>query len=210
MNSGAWITLVATAALLALVSRGSRLGEWIFKPLASTGFVLSALQHGATTTRFGQAVLAALVLSWWGDVLLIPRAELSFLAGLGAFLLGHVGFAVAFVIRGVAWPVALGGLCLLAVPLWGVGRWLLPKVPAEMKLPVMAYMGVITVMVALSAGTYAAHGNAILPLGAVCFYLSDLSVARDRFVAPGFANKAWGWPLYFGAQLLAAYSLVAG
>ena len=102
MNVGAWITVVAVAALHVAVSRGSRPGEWLLKPLASTGFVLAALQWGALGSGYGRAVLAALCLSWWGDVLLIPRSQTSFLLGLGAFLLGHVGYAVAFVVRGVS------------------------------------------------------------------------------------------------------------
>jgi hypothetical protein len=77
-------------------------------------------------------------------------------------------------------------------------------VPAAMKAPVMAYMAVITAMVALAAGTVALHGNAYILLGAVSFYLSDLSVARDRFVVTAFSNKLWGWPLYFGAQIVLA------
>ena len=32
-------------------------------------------------------------------------------------------------------------------------------------------------------------------------------VARDRFIAPGFANAAWGLPLYYGAQLVLALTL---
>jgi uncharacterized membrane protein YhhN len=31
-----------------------------------------------------------------------------------------------------------------------------------------------------------------------------LSVARDRFVVPGFVNRAWGLPLYYAAQLVLA------
>ncbi len=45
--------------------------------------------------------------------------------------------------------------------------------------------------------------------GAVSFYVSDLSVARDRFLAPGFSNRIWGLPLYYGGQPLLAWS-VAG
>ena len=26
-------------------------------------------------------------------------------------------------------------------------------------------------------------------------------MARDRFVAPGFDNRLWGLPLYYGAQI---------
>lgn len=44
----------------------------------------------------------------------------------------------------------------------------------------------------------------LLLAGAFLFFLSDLSVARERFVAPGFANKLWGLPFYYGGQLLLA------
>ena len=74
-----------------------------------------------------------------------------------------------------------------------------------MKAPVLAYMVVISTMVALAVGTVVAHGNAWIVVGAVGFYLSDLSVARDRFVARGWVNRVWGLPLYFGAQLVLAW-----
>lgn len=33
-----------------------------------------------------------------------------------------------------------------------------------------------------------------------------LAVARNRFVAPGFANELWGVPLDYGGQILLALS----
>jgi hypothetical protein len=36
------------------------------------------------------------------------------------------------------------------------------------------------------------------------FNLSELAGARHRFVANSFANRAWGLPLYFAAQLVLA------
>lgn len=202
----AWIllTIVAVALLLHAESRGSRAGIWTWKPIASTGFVATALAAGATSTTYGTWVLAALVLSWWGDVLLIPKTRGSFLLGLGAFLLAHVAYVAAFVSRGVSFTAAVAGLVVLTVPFVAVARWLLPKVPAPMVLPVRAYMLVITAMVACAFATAVAHGGGAILAGALAFYLSDLSVARDRFVAPGFDNKLWGWPLYFGAQLVLA------
>lgn len=204
MNAGAWLTVVATVVLLGVAHQAWKPGEWLAKPLAAAGFVLSAWQHGALSSTYGTWVFAALVLSMGGDVALIPRTPRTFLAGLGLFLLGHVGFAGAFVARGVSWPATGAALAGLGVVLVVVMRWLMPKVPPNMRVPVLAYMAVITAMVALSVGTLIAHGNAWIVVGAVCFYLSDLSVARDRFVAPGFSNKTWGWPLYFGAQLVFA------
>ena len=204
MNLGAWVTVLSLAALFVAVHRGSKVGEWVFKPLAATGFVISALQHGALQSRYGVLIYLGLCLSWWGDVLLIPKTKKTFLAGLGAFLLAHLAYAAAFVARGMSWTAAIAGFVVLTLPLAAVGRWLLPKVPTSMRLPVRAYMAVITVMVACAMGTVVAHGGLAVLIGALAFYLSDLSVARDRFVSPGFDNKLWGWPLYFGAQLVLA------
>ncbi len=203
--SYAAVTVASVALLLESSRRGSRAGERVFKPLASTAFVAAAVANGAQRTPYGAAVLAGLAFSWCGDVLLLSRAKRVFLAGLGAFLLGHVAYAVAFVRRGFSPGAALAALAALALPLALVRRWLLPFVDRPMRAPVLAYMAVITVMVALAVGTVAARGEPWVLVGAVMFYLSDLSVARDRFVAPGWRNKVWGWPLYFGAQLVLGY-----
>ena len=149
-------------------------------------------------------MLAALVLSWIGDVFLIPRRRLTFLFGLVAFLLGHVAYSAAFTIRGVSVLWTLGTLVPLIAIAVVVSRWLLPRVPGGMKRPVVAYIVVISGMVALAAGTVAAHGNAAILLGAIAFFCSDLSVARDRFIEPGFFNRLWGLPLYYGAQVVLA------
>ena len=83
-----------------------------------------------------------------------------------------------------------------------VWRWLAPHVEAAMRAPVVAYIGVIAIMVACAVGTLRA-----LPIaGAVAFFVSDLAVARDRFIAPGFDNRAWGLPLYYAAVTLLALS----
>jgi uncharacterized membrane protein YhhN len=196
------VCAAACAALLWAERRGWHAEKWIFKPAASLAFVVAALAADAHQHAWGQAVVAALALCVLGDVLLIPKR--TFLLGLGAFLAGHVVFCAAFLVRGVAW----WSVAVAAVPLAGiaivVGRWLLPHVDARMQAPVLAYMTVITAMVALAAGTVAAHGRPLLGVAAFGFYLSDLSVARDRFVAPGFVNRAWGLPLYYAAQLVFA------
>jgi hypothetical protein len=65
-------------------------------------------------------------------------------------------------------------------------------------------------MVVCAAGAVARGGDPAMLLGAGLFSVSDLAVARDRFVSPGFANAAWGLPLYYGAQLVLAGTLAAG
>ncbi len=205
-------TLFTVAAVIALVIAervDSAAARLVIKPLASLGFVGAAVAAGALESRPGQAILVGLVLSLVGDVLLISHARRAFLAGLGSFLLGHVAFAAAFVIRGVEARWAAGALVPLVATAVIVARWLLPHVEAAMRGAVVAYVVVITPMVALSVGTVAAGGHPLLLAAAVCFFLSDLSVARDRFVAPGFGNRLWGLPLYYIAQLLFAFSLAA-
>jgi uncharacterized membrane protein YhhN len=69
---------------------------------------------------------------------------------------------------------------------------------------VRTYMVVIGTMSTLACGVTAAGGPWQVAVGALAFTASDVSVARDRFVRHEFVNRAWGLPLYFGAQLLLA------
>jgi len=201
---GACITGLATIALLAFERKESRAGVWVTKPVASLGFVVAGLGAGALATPHGRFVFAGLLLSLAGDVLLIPKAQRSFLAGLGCFLLGHAAFALGFVRRGLSPPgiaIAVGPAVLGCVLVW---RWLAPHLPRSMRVPVVAYMVTIGAMVVLAAGTFARSPSIPLLVGALAFAVSDVAVARDRFVAHGFSNRLWGLPLYYAAQLLLA------
>jgi hypothetical protein len=62
-------------------------------------------------------------------------------------------------------------------------------------------------MCAAAAGSSRAFGSLVPVIGATCFMSSDVAVARDRFVTPGVANRVWGLPLYYGAQLLLAWTV---
>src|SRR5690606_15836297 len=97
----------------------------------------------------------------------------------------------------------LGGLVLPAVLVY---RWLKPHLEGPMRVAVPIYIVVICGMVALAVGTHVHRSGWMLLAGAFAFFVSDISVARDRFVSPGFDNRAWGLPLYYGAQLLLAAS----
>lgn len=191
--------------LLVAERRGARAGVWVFKPLAAACFIAVALAGGALDTPYGWGVLAGLALSMAGDVLLIPRgAPHVFLAGMLAFGLAHVAYAVTFAARGVSAAATAAAAVILAAAAWGILRWLGPHLDARWRLPVRAYVVVIFSMVALAVGCSAAGGPTGIWLGAAIFAVSDLFVARERFVESGFVNGAVGLPLYFGAQLLIA------
>jgi uncharacterized membrane protein YhhN len=201
------LTVVMLAALLAAEYRVSQPGKWLCKPAASAGFLGAAWMADAWQSSYGRFVLLALFLCWLGDLLLIPTGnDRAFRAGILSFLLGHVAFAAAFVTRGVSAIHGAAALALLSLPAAMVARWLHPNLPRNMRAPVFAYIAVISAMVALAAATHIQRSAPLLVLGAVLFYLSDLSVARDRFVAPAFLNRLWGLPAYYGAQLLLAFT----
>jgi len=193
------------AGLLWAEWRGSRRGLWLAKPLASMAFIWAGVAAGAPDSTYGQWVLAGLVLCLLGDVLLIPLDRPAvFRAGVFAFLLGHVAYSAAFVTQPLDGFGLAGGAILLAVVVFGVLRWLGSSLPAGMVWPVRAYLVVIGVMSTLACGVTAAGGPWAVAVGALAFTASDVSVARDRFVRHEFLNRAWGLPLYYGAQLLIA------
>ncbi len=207
---GAAVTTVFCVLLIVADRLDSQRLRWVFKPLASAGFIAAALSWGAPRSALSVAVVIALGLSLIGDVLLIPKHRGAFLPGLDCFLAGHLGFGAAFLVRGVS-PLGAG---LALVPLVPaallVHRWLKPHLPDRMRAPVLAYITVITTMVTLAAGTlvYApTHQGGLLMGAAVSFFLSDLAVARNQFVAHHWTNRLWGLPLYYGAQLCFAYAL---
>ena len=62
-------------------------------------------------------------------------------------------------------------------------------------------------VVAIGAG--GAGAPWMIPVGALLFTASDIAVVRDRFVSKGFSNRLWGLPLYYAAQLIIAWSIMA-
>lgn len=202
------VCLLACAALLFAEHRDSQLGRAVAKLTASSAFVWAALAWGAVETPYGQLMLVGLVLCWLGDAFLLPAGQnLWFQLGIGAFLLGHLAYAVACSQLSLEpIPLLVSGT-VVGVGAWWALRWLRPHVPADFRRPIVAYIGAISLMVVFATAAVVGGGPLALGIGAVGFALSDLSVARDRFVAEGFVNAAWGLPAYFLSQLALAYSV---
>lgn len=178
------------------------------KIMASTGFVIVALGAGALDSTYGRWILVGLGLSWIGDAALLGRSDRAFLLGLGAFLLGHLAYVVAFLSIDLdpTTPAILFGLTWLAI-VSQVARWLNPHVTGHMRTPVAAYVTVISAMVVLAGPAGVGRGSLLIPVGAVAFAVSDIAVARDRFVSSGAVNRMWGLPLYYVGQVLLSLSV---
>jgi uncharacterized membrane protein YhhN len=205
----AWVALTASALLVLLAAEYRRIRGLVFvsKPIASMGFIGTAIASGGFESAYGRAILVALAFSWLGDAFLIARRSSLFLAGLAAFLAAHIAYSVAFVLHGQSYLWTLVALAVSTIPALTVGRWLHPHVPLSMRKPVWTYILFISLMLSFAIGTRGAGGHWLIILGALCFYLSDISVARDRFIEPSFTNRLWGWPLYYSAQILLALSV---
>jgi uncharacterized membrane protein YhhN len=195
---------MAAATAAAIVGSTGRAGYGPLKLLAASGYVALALSLGAVHTSYGRVLLAALLLCWLGDLLLVGTSRRAVLAGLAAFLLAHLAYAGAFLIHGVHLGPAVPAALAMAALATAVLRWLRgASLPTGMRAPVVAYLAALGLMVTLAAGT----GRALVLLGAASFAASDLFVARQRFVSPDPLNRRLGLPLYFAAQLLLASSV---
>jgi uncharacterized membrane protein YhhN len=111
------------------------------------------------------------------------------------------------VLRGVAWSWSAGAALVVATLAAIVGRWILSHVERKMRPPVLAYIIVISAMVALAVGTTRGVGDWRIAVAAVLFYVSDLCVAREAFVQKSFTNRLVGLPLYYAAQLVFAWTV---
>ena len=66
---------------------------------------------------------------------------------------------------------------------------------------------VIGAFTVLGDTTLRSTGRLMVIFGAASFYISDLFVARDRFLETGFSYRLIGLPLYYGGQFLLAFSI---
>lgn len=204
---------LALALLMGLVkAEKTKQPKWIlvFKTPLSLLFILAWSLQPSQNTAFAGLIFIALVFCLGGDILLALGSRTTFLCGLVSFLLGHVIYAAAFFVVGRVGPPMAVGTILLTVSAVSVWRWLEPHL-GNMRTPVMAYMVVISIMVCGAFGviddpTIPVHVRGSIFAGAILFYISDLFVARQRFVIDAHVNRAVGLPLYYVAQFLLAFS----
>lgn len=144
---------------------------------------------------------AALLFCAAGDVLL----ELVFVAGMGAFAVGHIFYVLAFLEWGRIlgpnkrdFPIAV----LVVIVSLGLLGWLLPGM-GDLLIPALIYQGIITTMVATA---FVVKAPMLARLGAMIFMISDTLIAAEKFagvdVFPGAV-----WITYAGAQIMMAWGM---
>ena len=146
--------LIACIVVVTLIDWIAVLRDWgrveeVAKPLVMLLLLVVTLESldGAQRT----AVAAAVVFGLLGDVALLNRID-AFIAGLGAFLVGHLLYVAGFAIEGLKpVPTAIG--VVAAVVLVGaLGRPIIAAVRhTPLHIPVAVYVVVIAAMVASTA-----------------------------------------------------------
>jgi uncharacterized membrane protein YhhN len=131
----------------------------------------------------------------------------AFVVGLGLFLLAHVAYTAVFASlgRSSGWDVLSAAVLLAA----GLGFYALirPNL-GTMRVPVIAYMVVISVMVnravsTLASPLFGAGQAAMVAAGAVLFYVSDVILAAARFWRPWRYHRI-SLAFYYAGQFLIA------
>jgi uncharacterized membrane protein YhhN len=175
------LTLVVAAADWHAVHRGIRPLEYVCKPLTMVALFATALALDVDDPTARTWFLVAIALCLVGDVFLMLPQDL-FVQGLGAFLLGHVAYIVGMHVDGVDAGRLVVGAVLVVAALAVLGTRILRGVRAgpepALAGPVLAYMVVISTMVATAIGT--GHPAAIV--GSASFYASDALIAWNRFL----------------------------
>ena len=201
--------LVLSSALLAIRAeyKGTRRQVYVFKPLTVVLVLLIALQTKHTTaTHYRQLIVAGLICSLAGDVLLmLPRER--FVAGLVCFLLAHLCYIAAFTTDGARVFSVWGAVILV---LYGalMLRVLWPHL-GKLKAPVSVYVAAILLMAWQALNRWTATGDAGSALalaGALLFVASDSTLAWNRFRDEFRSAQVVVLGTYFAAQWLIALS----
>jgi len=183
------------------------------KTILSCLFIFTVLVQSHPIPGYFYLLLIGLIFCLGGDVFLALPRERMFLFGLVSFLLGHVFYAGCFFYLADVSRWTWIGAGIGVVTSGGVFFRLKPHL-GSMRIPVIAYIVVITVMLVgawtvLCDAAVEFSGRLLICSGAVSFYISDLFVARDRFLKMEFKNRFFGLPLYYFGQFLLAFSVGA-
>jgi uncharacterized membrane protein YhhN len=178
------VIAVLVVAVLAVFSAERRI-VWLHvssKPLTTA---LLFLIVGWPTTRLAWWIDAGIALSIVGDVALLGSGKGAFLAGLGAFLLAHLAYVVAF--AGVAvWSPHVAIVAVATITVTVLVLRATREGTTGLRGPTIAYGIVISAMVIVASATLGGP-LAAAPLaagGATFFYASDASLALNRFRRP--------------------------
>jgi uncharacterized membrane protein YhhN len=193
-------------------------GRLLVKPLICLILLGYLANKTRLTGNFNKLIFAGLLCSLLGDVALIfaGKGGTVFLIGLGSFLMAHLFYSAAF-FRDYRYdpqaPKIFGHIMLFIMAALTIGFyvWIRPYLN-DMRLPVMAYMVIISLMAILAAYRYKRVNLAsfwLIVAGAVFFIISDSILAINMFVEPVLRSGIWIMSTYMIAQYLITMGTLA-
>lgn len=185
--------------------------HYAVKPLITISLLLFLVYHTQLKGRFVKRVFGGLLFGLFGDCFLMFQTTHPsfFLLGLASFLVGHLLYITAFYLDYIWNSRIQKGYTRWALVIFGVFCivfyiYLRPYL-ADMKIPVMVYAFVISLMGIMAAnrkGRVNTLSFKLVMWGAVLFILSDAILAYNRFVHPFETSGLWIMSTYMLAQYL--------
>jgi len=203
--------IILLFGVLYFEKKKNRIPHLITKTTLSLLFVTTALLQSYSVPAYYHYLLIGLIFCLMGDVCLALPQKKAFMGGLVAFLDGHVFYIFSF---SSLIPIShwfSSGLLIIVGISTLIFFWLRPHLKS-MLIPVLIYILVITLMASgawavFGKSSFQISGRALILAGALCFYISDLFVARQRFIKEEYRNRFLGLPLYYTGQFMLAFSI---
>lgn len=208
-----WFALVFFIVVLVLniigESTGSVTLQYFTKPLLMPllvlHFVVKLKKYNSPLMKW---VLLALLFSLGGDVLLMfqNKQSLFFLLGLSSFLVAQIFYIIFFFTIKNKERISFKPQFFIAVIIYyAVLIYLLYPGLGEMKVPVLVYGVVISIMLLLALHTLFLKNiiaGRMMAIGAIFFVLSDSLIAINKFFQPLNEANIFVMITYGIAQLL--------
>ncbi len=204
-----WLAWVFVGLTALAVGKNQRWLEILTKPTVMVVLILYLVSEGGGQGALVWFVLG-LIFSLVGDVFLL-WPDRWFLAGLAAFLLAQIAYLIGFNLPPS--PLSWWGLGLALIVGYGSARILRRLMEAlhekgqeSLRGPVLAYgvaiaLMLLSALLKLSDAGWGETPAVLVAGGALLFFLSDVILAWNRFVAPVRQGRLLNMVLYHLGQV---------
>ncbi|WP_339874711.1 lysoplasmalogenase [uncultured Algoriphagus sp.] len=189
-----YLFLFATLADMAFILEQKNELRFFSKPLIISGLALYfySITKPISSTLLAKSILAALIFSLVGDILLLW--DHLFIYGIGAFFLAQICFIIGFKVAQKA-PESIMNVNFIKtffinLPIYFFAAFLFYMINPNLgalKFPVIVYIIIIVSMVTTARDRYGKCNPASfwqVFIGASLFYFSDACIAMNKFYQP--------------------------
>lgn len=185
-----WLALLAVVTVIHLIDswRDDSKKRRRTKPFL---LIFILLYYLFSADKISPILTAALITSWLGDVLLMPKGNKWFVAGGISFLFSHILFIVVYLLnvievsfKGVIWWIIVPA----AVIYYGISLMIIravkPTTPKSMVVPMYLYLlfnSTMNLFSLMQLMCYRSPAAVVAYIGAVLFFVSDCTLYLVRY-----------------------------